>query len=74
MVNFGEFLKSEACGQTVLPDRSILLDKIGGKCQNWKLKCDILGDIQPLCKYSLLCLLFDASMELNMKTKSLLLI
>ena len=27
---FGEFLKSEAYDQTVLPDRS----KIGGKCQN----------------------------------------
>ena len=25
MVNFGEFLKPEACGQTVLPDRSILI-------------------------------------------------
>ena len=23
MVQFGEFLKGEACGQTVLPDRSI---------------------------------------------------
>ena len=25
MVHFGEFLKSEACGQTVLPDRSVLI-------------------------------------------------
>ena len=25
MVNFGEFLKLEACGQTVLPDRLILI-------------------------------------------------
>ena len=25
IVHFGEFLKTEACGQTVLPDRSILL-------------------------------------------------
>ena len=24
MVHFGEFLKPEACGQTLLPDRSIL--------------------------------------------------
>ena len=25
MVNFGDFLKTAACGQTVLPDRSILI-------------------------------------------------
>ena len=25
MVHFGEFLKYEACGQTVLPDRSVLI-------------------------------------------------
>ena len=25
MVNFGEFLKPEACGQTVSPDRSVLI-------------------------------------------------
>ena len=33
---FGEYLKkNEACGHTVLPDRSVLVgQKIGGKCQN----------------------------------------
>ena len=30
---FGEFLKSETCGQTVLPDQ-FNRTKIGGKCQN----------------------------------------
>ena len=25
MVHFGEFLKPEACGQTVLPDKSVLI-------------------------------------------------
>ena len=25
MVLFGEFLKTEACGQTVLPDKSVLI-------------------------------------------------
>ena len=31
------FWKPEACGQTVLPDRSVLnWTKIGGKCQNSK--------------------------------------
>ena len=44
------FWKPEACGQTVLPDRSIL------KGQKWvenakieKLKYDILGDFHTLC-------------------------
>ena len=27
IVNFGEFLKSEAFGQAVLPDRSILIEQ-----------------------------------------------
>ena len=33
---FWLFWKPEACGQTVLPDMSILIEQIGGKCQNWK--------------------------------------
>ena len=33
-----QFWKLEACGQTVLPDRSILIgQKIVGKWQNWKI-------------------------------------
>ena len=40
------FWKPEACGHTVLPDRSLLIEqKFGGKCQYW----DILGDFQTLC-------------------------
>ena len=36
IVNFGEFLKTETCGQKVLPDRSVL---IGPKIvENPKLK------------------------------------
>ena len=35
MVNFGEFLKTEACGQTVLPDGSILIgQKLVENAQN----------------------------------------
>ena len=35
MIHFGDFLKSEACGQIVLPDRSLFnRTEIGGKCQN----------------------------------------
>ena len=47
MVNFGEFLKPEAWGQTVLPD-IFKRTKIGGKCQ--KFKCDILSPFQTMCK------------------------
>ena len=54
IVNFGDFLKPQTCGQTVLPDRSFYRSKIGGKCQ--KLKCDILSNFQTMCghknKYS----------------------
>ena len=48
---FGEFLTPEARGQTVLPDRSILIDQTlieNAKIEN--LKCDILGDFQTLCQ------------------------
>ena len=39
MVNLASFWKPEACGQTVLPDRSVLVGpKIGGKCQNSKIQ------------------------------------
>ena len=47
------FWKSKACGQTVLPDRSILYGrKLMENLENAKiekLKCDILGDFQTLC-------------------------
>ena len=44
MVNFGEFLK-EVWGQTVLPDRSILIgQKLVVIAKIDKLNCDILGD------------------------------
>ena len=46
MVHFGEFLKPEACGQTLLPDRSILIE------QNWrkmpKFKYNILSNFQTM--------------------------
>ena len=41
MVNFARFRKSEANGQTVLPDRSILIrPKIGRKWQNQKIQME----------------------------------
>ena len=50
MFDFGGFWKSEACGQTVLPDRSILIGQKlveNAKIQNFK--CDILSDFQTMC-------------------------
>ena len=40
---FGELGKTEGCGQTALPDRSILIgQKLAGNAKIDKLKCDIL--------------------------------
>ena len=44
------FRKPEACGQTVLPDRTILIgQKLVENAEIQKFKCDILGDFQTLC-------------------------
>ena len=43
------FSKPEACGQTVLPDRSILIEqKMVENAKIGKVNCDILGDFQTL--------------------------
>ena len=45
------FWKPDACGQTVLPDRSVLIGQTlveNAKSQNFK--CDILGDFQTMCE------------------------
>ena len=50
MVNLASFWKPEACGQTVLPDRSVLIgQKWVENAKIQKFKCDILGDFQTLC-------------------------
>ena len=47
MVHFGEFLKT--CGQTVLPDTSILIgQKLVENAKIQKFKCDILSDFQTM--------------------------
>ena len=52
MVNFCNFWKPEAYGQTVLPDRSILIgQKLVENAIIEKFKCDILGDFQTLWEY-----------------------
>ena len=44
------FWKTEACGQIVLPDRSILIrQKLGENAKIEKFKWDISGDFQTLC-------------------------
>ena len=49
MVQFGEFWKPKACGQTELPDRSVLIgQKLVGNAKIEKLKCDIFDDFQTL--------------------------
>ena len=43
MVGLEEFLEPEACGQTELPDRSILIGQIGRKSQICKIQLRYLG-------------------------------
>ena len=43
------FEKTEVCGQTVLPDKSLLKgQKLVENAKIEKVKCDILGDFQTL--------------------------
>ena len=50
MVNLASFWKPEACGQTELPDRSVLIgQKLVENAKIEKFRCDILGDFQTLC-------------------------
>ena len=45
----GQFRKPEACGQTVLPDRSLLIGKkLVENAKIEKFKCDIVIDLQTL--------------------------
>ena len=51
MVNLASFWKTEACGQTVLPDRQVLIgQKLVENAKIQKFKCDILSNFQTLCK------------------------
>ena len=53
--SLASFWKPKACGQTVLPDRTILIgQKMVENAKNKKFKCDILGDFQTLCIHSVL--------------------
>ena len=43
------FWKPETCGQTVLPDKSVLIgQKLVENAKIEQFKCDILGDFQTL--------------------------
>ena len=49
IVNLAIFLKNEACGQTVLPDRSVMIGQtLVENAKIPKLKCDILRDFQTM--------------------------
>ena len=49
MVDFVSFWKLKVCGQTVLPDRSILIGQKLTEIANTKrIKCDTLDDFQTL--------------------------
>ena len=49
MVNLASFWKIEACSQTVLPDRSILIgQKLVENAKIQKFKWNILGDFQTM--------------------------
>ena len=50
MVNLASLWKPEACGQTVLPESSVLIGKILVENANIKkFKCDILSNFQTMC-------------------------
>ena len=51
IVHFSDFFKAEACGQTVLPDWSILSGQnlVEDAKIKKKVECDILGNFQTLC-------------------------
>ena len=44
------FWKPKACGQTVLPDKSVLIgQELVKKVKIQKFKCDILSNFQTMC-------------------------
>ena len=51
MLNLASFWKPEACGQTVLPDRSVLIGQklVENAKIEKKFKCDILSNFQTMC-------------------------
>ena len=56
MVNLASFRKLETCGQTVLPDRSVLIgQKLVENAKIQKFKCDILSNFQTLCSNEAKC-------------------
>ena len=57
IVNLASFLKPEACGQTVLPDRSVLTgQKLVEKAKIQKFKCDILSNFQQYAVVAKVCI------------------
>ena len=49
MLNLASFWKPKACGQTVLPDRSVLIgQKLVENAKMPKFKCDLLINFQTM--------------------------
>ena len=67
MVNLASFWKPEACGQTVLPDSSVLIgQKLVESAKIQKFKWDILSNFQTMCvhgKLRLPCMEFDPAIR-----------
>ena len=60
MVNLASFWKTEACGQTVLPDRSVLTgQKLVENAKIQKFKCDILSNFQTMWVFQKLVKSYD---------------
>ena len=50
--NLASFWKPEACGQTVLPDKSVLIgQELVENAKTQKFKCDILSNFQTMQVY-----------------------
>ena len=58
MLNLASLWKRQACGQTVLPDRLILVGQklVENDQIEKKFKCDILSDFQTMCNFDVLVL------------------
>ena len=58
IVNFASFWKPEVCGQTVLPDRSVLIGQKLVEMPKFKnSNATFLGDFQTLCSSVMWCTL-----------------
>ena len=66
MLNLASFWKPEACGQTVLPDRSVLIgQKFEENAKIDNFKWDILSNLQALWPHSIWKWLENVSYQIS---------